>query len=322
MIGGALPPTIGRSLNGSPEEVDTPSRAYFSRGNPGPMADAPLCSYARPMLSETAYAKVNLALHVRARRADGYHELESLFAFCADGDELRGSVRDDGAIVLRIEGPFGDKLSAGEDNLVVRAARALQLASGTALGADLGLDKRLPVASGVGGGSADAAAALRLLVRLWDINPSRIDFPAIAVSLGADVPACLGSRTVFGSGVGERLETVDLDLASTPILLVNPLVPCPTGPVFQGWDQIDRGPLDPAEWRRGRNDLAAPAIALVPEIDEVLAVLRAQLPSLARMSGSGATCFALFSGEAARDAAAERIEADHPDWWVMASELR
>ncbi len=274
------------------------------------------------MLTEIAYAKVNLALHVRARRADGYHELESLFAFCADGDELHGTARDDGEIALMLEGPFGDDLSAGEDNLVVRAARALQAASGTALGADLVLDKRLPIASGIGGGSADAAAALRLLIRLWDINPTRIDFPALAASLGADVPACLGAQTVFGTGVGERLETVDLDLAGTPVLLVNPLIACPTGPVFRGWDQIDRGPLDPAEWRRGRNDLAAPAIALVPEIDDVLALLRAQLPGLARMSGSGATCFALFASEAERDAAAGRIAADHPDWWLMASALR
>jgi 4-diphosphocytidyl-2-C-methyl-D-erythritol kinase len=274
------------------------------------------------MLTETAYAKVNLALHVRARRPDGYHDLESLFAFCADGDELRGSARDDGAITLSIEGDFAEDLDAGEDNLVMRAARALQVASGTQLGADLVLDKRLPIASGIGGGSADAAAALRLLVKLWSVRPMDIDFPAIAASLGADVPACLGSQTVFGVGVGEQLETVDLDLAGMPILLVNPLFECPTGPVFKNWDGVDRGPLDPRQWQRGRNDLAMPAIALVPEIDEVLAVLRAQLPTLARMSGSGATCFALFASDAERDAAADRIEADHPDWWVMASELR
>ncbi len=274
------------------------------------------------MPTETAYAKLNLALHVRARRADGYHELESLFAFCADGDRLSGTAREDGEIGLTIEGPFGDDLSDGEDNLVIRAARALRAASGTQLGADLILDKQLPIASGIGGGSADAAAALRLLVRLWGVRPMDLDFPAIAASLGADVPACLGAQTVFGAGVGERLETVDLDLAGMPVLLVNPLIACPTGPVFAGWDGVDRGPLLPEEWRRGRNDLAAPAIALVPEIDEVLAVLKAQLPSLVRMSGSGATCFALFAGAAERDAAAERIEADHPDWWVLATELR
>ena len=274
------------------------------------------------MLTETAHAKLNLALHVRARRADGYHELESLFAFCVDGDGLSGTLREDGGIVLLIEGPFADDLRADETNLVVRAAHVLQAATGSHLGADLVLDKRLPIASGIGGGSADAAAALRLLVRLWGIRPMDIDFPGIAAALGADVPACLGSQTVFGAGVGDRLEAIDLDLADMPVLLVNPLIPCPTGPVFAGWDGIDRGALDPLAWPRGRNDLAASAMALVPQIEEVLAVLRAQLPTVARMSGSGATCFAIFATEAERDAAADRIIADHPDWWVMTSALR
>lgn len=274
------------------------------------------------MAQETAYAKLNLALHVRARRPDGYHALESLFAFCAGGDELRGTLREDGEITLGVTGPFAEALDAGEDNLVLQAARALQGASGTWLGADLLLDKRLPIAAGIGGGSADAAAALRLLIGLWQVRPMAFDFPLLARSLGADVPACVGSVTMFGTGIGERLEPVDLDLEGTPVLLVNPLLPCPTGAVYQGWDGVDRGPLDPQAWRGGRNDLAASAVALVPEIDEVLAVLRAQLPTLARMSGSGATCFALFSGATERDAAAARIAADHPDWWVMASALR
>lgn len=275
------------------------------------------------MFLETAYAKVNLALHVRARRADGYHELESLFAFCADGDLLTATAREDGKIVLAIEGPFGAGLSAGQDNLVVRAARALQAASEMNLGAELTLDKRLPIAAGIGGGSADAAAALRLLVRLWNLRPMDIDFPAIAAALGADVPACLGSQTVFGKGIGEQLEAVGLDLAGMPILLVNPLVPCPTGPVFKGWDQIDRGPLEPEAWREGRNDLQPTALALVPEIGAVLVALEA-LPgvTLARMSGSGATCFALFTDAAVRDAAATVVQAAHPDWWVLATTLR
>jgi len=272
--------------------------------------------------TETAYAKLNLALHVRARREDGYHELESLFAFCAHGDELSAAIRDDGLITLAIDGPFADELGTGEDNLVVRAARALQQAAGCGQGADIRLTKNLPIASGIGGGSADAAAALRLLVRLWEVRPMDIDLFEIAASLGADVPACLGSQTVFGSGVGEKLEAVDIDMADMPVRLVNPLVPCSTGPVFRAWDGVDRGPLDPADWRRGRNDLEAPARDLVPDIDEVLAVLRAQLPDVARMSGSGATCFALFGSEAERDAAADRIADDHPDWWVMTSCLR
>lgn len=274
------------------------------------------------MLTETAYAKINLALHIRARRADGYHALESLFAFCADGDELRGEARDDNALTLTVTGPFAEGLSAGEDNLVLRAARALQAASGTHRGANLYLDKHLPIASGIGGGSADAAAVLRLLIRLWGIRPMDMDFPAIAASLGADVPVCLNSQTNFGVGVGDQLTAVDLDLGGTPILLVNPLLPCPTAPVYAGWDGVDRGPLDPLLWRGGRNDLAASATALVPEIDDVLAVLRAQLPELTRMSGSGATCFALFASEAERDAAADRIADDHPDWWGLATVLR
>ena len=274
------------------------------------------------MLSETAYAKVNLALHVRARRDDGYHELESLFAFCADGDRLDATVRDDGALRLTVKGPFADDLGDGDDNLVIRAARALREASGTKLGANLTLDKQLPVAAGIGGGSADAAAGLRLLVKLWALEDAAIDLAAIAASLGADVPACLASQTVFGSGVGDKLAPVEMDLAGTPILLVNPLIECLTAPVFKGWDGVDRGALDPLAWRRGRNDLADSAMDLVPEIDEVIAVLRAQLPSVTRMSGSGATCFALFGSKAERDGAAGRIEKDHPDWWTMATSLR
>jgi 4-diphosphocytidyl-2-C-methyl-D-erythritol kinase len=272
---------------------------------------------------ETGYAKVNLALHVRARRADGYHELESLFAFCADGDGLTAAARDDAALTLSITGPFGQKLDAGEDNLVLRAARALQAAADEGAGASLTLTKNLPIASGIGGGSADAAAALRLLVRLWGVRPPDIDLFAIAESLGADVPACLGSQTVFGTGVGERLSPVDLDLADTPILLVNPLLPCPTGPVFRAWDAVDRGPLVAENWREGRNDLQPPAVALVPEIAAVLEAL-AHLPgiTLSRMSGSGATCFALFADTATRDAAQAAIRSAHPDWWTLASSIR
>jgi 4-diphosphocytidyl-2-C-methyl-D-erythritol kinase len=274
------------------------------------------------LLTETAYAKLNLALHVRARRADGYHEIESLFAFCADGDVVRATARVDGDISLAIDGPFAEGLSSGEDNLIVRAARALQAGTGAGQGADIHLTKNLPIAAGIGGGSADAAATLRLLVKLWGIRPMELDFPALAASLGADVPACLASTTLVAHGIGEKLEAMDIGLTNAPVLLVNPLVPCPTGPVFKGWDGEDHGPLDPAAWQRSRNDLAAPAMALVPEIGEVMAVLRAQVPRVARMSGSGATCFALFSTERDRDDAADRIIADQPEWWVMTSQLR
>ncbi len=272
-------------------------------------------------LTEIAYAKINLALHVRARRDDGYHELESLFAFAQDGDLLRAEPRPDGVIGLTIDGPFGDGLGTGVDNLVMQAALALAVLSGQPRGAALHLTKYLPVASGIGGGSADAAAALRLLCRLWEITPDPAVLDDLALSLGSDVPACLASHTLFVGGRGEQLETVTIDgLAGTPMLLVNPRMPLSTGPVFAGWDQVDRGALAIADLASARNDLEPSAIALVPAIAEILAALRAQPGvTLARMSGSGATCFALFQDAAARDAAAAAMS---PGWWTMATGVR
>ena len=274
---------------------------------------------------ETGYAKLNLALHVRRRRADGYHELETLFAFCADGDELRAEPAD--ALSLTIDGPFAAGLAADADNLVLRAARALQAASAVTAGAAIRLTKRLPVASGIGGGSADAAAALRLLMRLWSVDPGAERLQAIALALGSDVPACLLSQACRGGGRGETLAPFDpAALAGRPVLLVNPGVATPTGPVFAAWDTIDRGPLaagDPlAAALAGRNDLEPPARALVPVIGAVASLLAVQ-PGvvLARMSGSGATCFAVFNDAAARDAAAAVVAA-HPDWWRLATVLR
>lgn len=278
------------------------------------------------MLAETAYAKINLALHVRARRADGYHALESLFAFAEDGDRLEGRVREDGSLTLSIDGPFAQGLSSGPDNLVLRAAEALKNRHGASLGAELRLTKNLPVASGIGGGSADAAAALRLLVRLWGISDP--DLLSLAATLGSDVPACLVSRTLMGTGRGEALDLRDIPgLGQTPLLLVNPGKPLATAPVFAGWDGQDGGPLvaDSLEEiiARGRNDLEAPAIALVPEIADVLNALRQrQGVLLARMSGSGASCFALMESEAALDAAGEALARAHPGWWIMKSRLR
>lgn len=275
------------------------------------------------MIVETGFAKVNLALHVRRRRADGYHEIESLFAFCTDGDVLAGTVREDGALTLRVEGPFAAGLDAGEGNLVLRAARALREGAGCTAGADLVLTKTLPVAAGIGGGSADAAATLRLLTRLWGVRPFDVSLFEIAAGLGADVPACLGSQTVFGSGTGERLTAAEVDVAGLPVLLVNPGVACPTGPVFKAWDGVDRGPLAPGDWRGGRNDLEGPAMAMVPEIAAVLAALR-HVPGVtfARMSGSGATCFALFETDFARDSAARLLGGAHPAWWIVGSSFR
>lgn len=268
---------------------------------------------------ELAPAKINLALHVRERMDDGYHRLETIFAFAHEGDRLRATPAD--GISLRIEGPFAEGLT-GADNLVARAAHALRQASGTRQGAALTLEKNLPIASGVGGGSADAAAALRLLARLW-----RVDTPLepIARLLGSDVPACLHGRTVRGEGRGELLRPVPAGgLSGTPVLLINPGVTMSTGPVFAGWDGVDRGALangDPrAAARAGRNDLEAPAIAIAPVIGELLAWLRARPGAeLARMSGSGATCFALFDRPDRLAAAAAAARDVWP--WCLATAL-
>lgn len=270
-------------------------------------------------LTETAYAKLNLALHVRRRRDDGYHELETLFAFAEDGDHLTAEAAPD--VRLTITGPFATELPAGDDNLVLRAVRALAKAQGIGAGISLTLEKNLPIASGIGGGSADAAAALRLAAQLWGLDAgSAFD---VAAGIGADVPACVLSQTCFGSGVGEQLEAVELGLNGTPLLLVNPLQACPTGPVFKGWDGADRGQLDVFDWRNARNDLAQPARALVPEIGAVLeALARQDGVTVSRMSGSGATCFALFDTEAGRNTAANAIRSERPDWWTLATRLR
>lgn len=264
---------------------------------------------------EPAPAKLNLALHVRGRRRDGRHDIETVFAFCMDGDMLEAEPADD--LSLAVAGPFAEDLSAEHDNLVLQAARSLGAASGTPAGAALRLKKRLPVASGIGGGSADAAAALRLLTRLWKIDPAHA--AVVAPALGSDVPACLLSMSARGGGAGDELALLDdRGIAGTPVLLVNPRVPLSTASVFAGWDGIDRGPL--AAWREGRNDLEPAARGLVPEIGELLDWLGGQAgATFVRMSGSGATCFALFAGEEERDRAAAAV----PErWWHLGTVLR
>jgi 4-diphosphocytidyl-2-C-methyl-D-erythritol kinase len=271
-------------------------------------------------MEEIGYAKINLALHVRAREQDGYHRIETIFAFAEDGDRLR--VAEGEGLSLEVTGPFADDLAGEADNLVLCAAQALRERCSVDRGAALTLDKRLPVAAGLGGGSADAAAALRLLDRWWGLHAEEGLLLDIAATLGADVPACLLSRTIRGEGRGDRLVGIDDDrYAAMPLLIVNPRLPLPTGPVFAAWDGIDRGPLDNPF--HGRNDLEAPAISLVPDIEQALARL-AEAPGalLSRMSGSGASCFALFESEAARDVAQARIAAHHPRWWQLKTRIR
>ncbi|MDF2604316.1 4-(cytidine 5'-diphospho)-2-C-methyl-D-erythritol kinase [Sphingomonas sp.] len=283
------------------------------------------------VIVEPAPAKLNLALHVRARRPDGYHDLETLFVFCRDGDVVTiADAQDDS---FTITGPFASALAAAAtdavpadragwaDNLVTRAADGFRDTFGVAQRHAIILEKNLPVASGIGGGSADAAATLRALARRHGVSADDPRLIAIAARLGADVPACLAGRTAFGTGKGDALAPLD-GWAGAPVLLVNPGVAVSTAAVFAAWDGIDRGPLDPANPIGGRNDLERAARSLAPEIDRVIAVLAAQ-PGviLARMSGSGATCLALFETVAQRDQAAAAVAAAEPGWWQMASGL-
>jgi len=267
-------------------------------------------------ITETAYAKINLALHVRRRREDGYHELETLFAFVDAGDQLTASDRFED----RIEtfGEFAGEIDNPFDNLVAKALSALPRADGMAIT----LEKNLPVAAGLGGGSADAGAVFRLVERSHGLPD---DWRERAARLGADVPACVESKACIGRGTGTDLEPVENDLAGTPVLLVNPRVAVPTGRVFAAWDSADRGPLPegPASViaQQGRNDLEASAIAIAPQIPEVLEALRGTSASLVRMSGSGATCFALFDSLDALDEASSAISTTHPDWWQMRGQI-
>lgn len=274
------------------------------------------------IIDEVAPAKINLALHVRARRDDGYHELETLFAFLRHGDTVRVEPSDTATFALT--GPFGAALQGEGDNLVTRAASAFAATFGGGPWA-ITLDKHLPIASGIGGGSADAAATLRALARLGSIATDDARLFAIAETLGADVPACLLGRSAVGTGKGEQLVPID-GLSGVPVLLVNPGVAVSTGAVFRLWDGVDRGPLGEgpllARALAGRNDLEPMARTLAPVIGDVVARLAA-MPGvmLARMSGSGATCFALFDDEDACSEAAVAIRREQPGWWCLESAL-
>lgn len=261
--------------------------------------------------TEAAPAKINLALHVRRRREDGYHDLETLFAFTRFGDLLHAREADDWA--LEVTGPTAGAAGPLAENLVLWAAHGFATATGMRERYAFTLEKHIPVAAGLGGGSADAGAALRLLNRLAGHPLGESELEHLGATLGADVPACVRSRPALGTGAGEEL----VDFGALPpmgVLLVNPGVAVPTGPVFRAWDGQDGGPLG-HDWHAARNDLEAPACRLQPVIADVLAWLRT-LPgaSLVRMSGSGATCFALFPG------AIPPVDAPN-GWWVQPTAL-
>jgi len=272
--------------------------------------------------SEIAFAKINLALHVRKRRDDGYHDIETLFAFVQDGDVLSACLAN--ALSLEIDGPFGIGLQADDSNLVLKTAVSLKAHFGVTQGAAIRLDKRLPVASGIGGGSADAAATARLLNQLWGLGAAEQELADILSPLGADIPACVFSRPSFGSGTGTALAFLDdSNIAARHVLLVNPLQSVSTAAIFKAWSGVDGGAVDCGDmWDAaiaGRNDLALIAAAICPVITDIIDRLSLSNPVLARMSGSGATCFALFDDSEALASARATLD---PDWWSMASMLR
>lgn len=277
-------------------------------------------------ITELARAKVNLHLHVTGRRADGYHLLDSLVAFPELGDRIE--VEPSSVLSLTIDGTFAGALGAGPDNLVMRAAEALRAEAGVTAGAAIRLTKSLPLASGIGGGSADAAATLRALIRLWglDVVPARL--AALALRLGADVPVCLSSAPQWMSGIGDVLDPAPA-LPPCWLVLANPLRETPTRAVFDALTRHDSPPAARpaapfadaralADWMAAaRNDLAPPAMALLPEIADIRAALAAGPGCLhAGMSGSGATCFGLFAG--AEDALAARAALPQGLWRVAA----
>jgi len=280
---------------------------------------------------EAAPAKVNLALHVTGRRPDGYHTLESLVVFTELGDELEA--RPAAADTLRITGPFASAVGNGDTNLVLRAVRAFRARwpETAPAGLDINLHKNLPVAAGLGGGSADAAAALRLMASLSSKPVPDADLEALALSLGADVPACLLSRPLELGGIGESIRPLDT-FPACHLVLINPLIPVVTADVFRRLAHHDHTGLPPIAtafaklpllvlWlEETRNDLEPPATLLAPIIADLAATMRQRQGCiLARMSGSGATVFGLFGSSSQAHQAAHDLREMYPDYWVAAA---
>lgn len=281
-----------------------------------------------PSLTIFAPAKINLYLHVTGRRDDGYHLLDSLVGFAAIGDRL--TVTSAPSFEFTLTGPFAPALAHTDPNanLVVRAARALATATGRDLPCRIILEKNLPLASGIGGGSSDAAAVLLALALLWDLPSTALPLTEIARGLGQDVAACLYRRSCYFRGVGDVVEPAP-ELPSCGIMLINPMVQVATPSVFKARTGkfSSAAPLVPtknlddlaAQLRQRRNDLYEPAIQVAPEIADCLsAVAAAPECLLARMSGSGATCFGLFSNVAHAEAARAAVASHHPGWWTAA----
>jgi len=281
-----------------------------------------------------APAKINLFLHVGEKRGDGFHDLESLVVFADVGDTLTFAPLPE--LTLKLDGPFAQALEGESDNLVLRAARALaQHVGRSQAGAAISLTKQLPVASGIGGGSADAAAVLRGLTRLWALDISWSELRSVAATIGSDVPVCVESKSSWMAGRGERV-TIAAALPQMPMLLVNPGVTVSTVDVFRaltsriglGKVKVNRAtplslPRDLVAYlKKTANDLQAPALRIAPVIGVVLDEL-SRMPGveLWRMSGSGATCFALFDEQRSAEMAEVALSHTHPDWWIRATRI-
>lgn len=278
-----------------------------------------------------APAKINLTLKVAAPRPDGRHPLASAVAFADVGDWLEARQAD--GLTLAVSGPFAGDLQDEADNLVLRAARALAARFGVEAKAALKLEKNLPVASGIGGGSSDAAAALKALNALWGLKASEADLMAVAAPLGADIPVCVPARAAFMTGAGEIC--APLSIPAMAAVLVNPLRPAPTGAVYRAFDSMGLGAAiseTPPVWpdlaaaiagmKALGNDLTAPAVSLVPEIADALEALRADARALyTGLSGSGATCYAIAASPTEAEALCVEIKTRRPSWWCAATRL-
>lgn len=286
----------------------------------------------RALVEELARAKVNLALHITGQREDGYHTLDSLVVFPELGDVV--AVKPAPQLSLKISGEFSEKIQGDPaHNLVNKAAQLLAEHLPSSSGALIELEKSLPVAAGIGGGSADAAATLRALTKLWGVSPAPKDLSNLSLSLGADVPMCLEEKPARIRGIGEVIEPVK-DFPTGAMVLVNPMIEISTPTIFNALEKKDNSPLPemPAEFesmkelanwlKTCRNDLQKPAISLTSEISEVLDLLASQPETLiARMSGSGATCFALCETLEAAQKIASHLQEIRSNWWIKAARV-
>lgn len=275
-----------------------------------------------------APAKINLYLHVSEKLENGYHALDSLIAFANVGDEI--TLTPAAEFSLHIDGPFAESIPADENNLAMKAAKLFTDKTGKPLNCQMTLTKNLPASAGIGGGSADAAAALRALEQFWDIKLPKPDILAICNALGADVPVCYANRAARILGIGNVQDT-RYALPTLHAVLINPLIPCPTGSIFKNFNEpfqtrepdIAEGDAFLPFIKAQKNQLTPAAIQAVPDIEHILSALRSQKNCLfARMSGSGASCFGIFESEEDSTNAARAIESQNPHWWVRACVLQ